>query len=196
LAKKMVKHAWRPFCVPSVITSNQGSHFVSTRWTTLCSLMGIRQAYSQAYHHQANGRVERAGQQILEILRKLYAEHKINWVEGLPQVLDRIHDVKGESGLSPYEIFFGRERPLGGMPYKPPKECEDSKQFFRRMSKIERLVAEKLNELHEKQTQRINQSRKKLPPLQIGEQILYRPPVNTGEKLDSRWIGPVVVKLR
>ena len=82
--------------------------------------MGVRQAYSQAYHHQANGRVERAGQQILEILRKLNAEQKINWVEALPQVLDRIHDVKGESGFSPYQILFGRERPLAGIPYTPP----------------------------------------------------------------------------
>ena len=61
LAKMMVKDYWRPFGIPSVISSDQGSHFISTWWTTLCSLLGIRQAFSQAYHHQANGRAERAG---------------------------------------------------------------------------------------------------------------------------------------
>ena len=103
--------------------------------------MGIRQAYSQAYHHQANGRVERAGQQVMEILRKLYADERINWVEALPRVVDRIHDVKGESGYSPYEILFGRERPLAGHPYAPPKECEDAIAFFAHMQDIDKKVA-------------------------------------------------------
>jgi hypothetical protein len=97
LAKQMVKQHWRPFGIPSIISSDQGSHFVSAWWRNLCASLGIRVAYAQAYHHQANGRVERAGQQIMEILRKMHTDKK-NWVEALPQVVYRIHDVKGESG--------------------------------------------------------------------------------------------------
>ena len=141
LAKEMLKYQWRPFGVPSVISSDQGSHFVSTWWQTLCSLLGIRQAFSQAYHHQANGRVERAGQQIMEVLRKFHVDEKINWVEALPQTLDRIHDVMGESGLSPNEIQFGRQRPLPAIPYSPPKECEDAQHFFQRMQNIDEKVS-------------------------------------------------------
>ena len=72
ITKYMVNFQWRPFGVPFIISSDQGSHFVNTWWQNMCALMGIRQAFSQAYHHQANGRVERAGQQIMEILRKLF----------------------------------------------------------------------------------------------------------------------------
>ena len=196
LAKLMVRQQWRPFGVPSIVSSDQGSHFVSTWWTTLCSLLGIRQAFSQAYHHQANGRVERAGQQLLEILRKMHAEHKVNWVEALPQVIDRIHDVKGESGLSPYHILFGRERPLAGIPYTPPRECEDAQQFFHRMSEIDKQVADILNRTHEHQARRVNQGRKDMCPLKVGDQVWYKRPENSGEKLDSRWVGPGVVKAR
>jgi len=84
----------------------------------------------------------------------------MNWVEALPQVLDRIHDVPGESGLSPYQILFGRERPLAGIPYSPPRECEDACQFFKRMEEIDRQVAEVLNEVHAAQARRVNQGRK------------------------------------
>jgi len=118
LAKEVVKHQWRPSGIPSIISSDQGSHFTSAWWRNMCELLGIRLAYAQAYHHQANGRVKRAGQQVMEVLRKLQVEEKINWVEALPQVIDRIHDVKGDSGLSPCEIFFGRPRPLAEIPYK------------------------------------------------------------------------------
>ena len=196
LARKMIRDHWRPFGIPSVISSDQGSHFVSTWWQNLCSLLGIRQAFSQAYHHQANGRAERAGQQILEIPRKLYAESKSNWVEALPQVLDRIHDVRGESGFSPYEILFGRVRPMAGIPYTPPRECEDAQKFFHRMNEIDLQVAEILNRTHKTQAERINKNRKELPPFQPGETIWYKRPENSGEKLDSRWIGPGVVKAR
>jgi hypothetical protein len=196
LAKAMVQYQWRPFGVPAVISSDQGSHFVSTWWQNLCSVLGIRQAFSQAYHHQANGRAERAGQQIMEILRKLHTDEKINWVEALPQVVDRIHDVKGESGLSPYQILFGRERPLSGVPYEPPKECEDALQFFRKMQDIDKKVSEALNRQHEIQAKRVNLSRKEMEPIEIGTQVWYKRPENSGEKLDTRWIGPGLVKSR
>ena len=65
LAKLMVRYFWRPFGIPAIISSDQGSHFISAWWQNLCSLLGVRQAFSQAYHHQANGRVERAGQQVM-----------------------------------------------------------------------------------------------------------------------------------
>ena len=108
VARSMLKNMWRPFGIPSVITSDQGSHFVNTWWETMCAKLGIRQAFSQAYHHQANGRAEVAGQQIMELLRKLNAKEAINWVEALPQVLDRYHDMPGVSGYSPYQILLGR----------------------------------------------------------------------------------------
>jgi hypothetical protein len=92
--------------------------------------LGIRQAYAIAKHHQANGKAKMAGQQIMERLRKIQIQDKINWVGSLPAVLDRIHDIPGETGLSPYQILFGRDRPLINIPYQPPRECEDAQQFF------------------------------------------------------------------
>ncbi len=121
VAKAMVKNQWRPFGVPSLILSDQGSQFVGSWWKTLCALLGIRHAVSQAYHHRANGRAERAGQQLFERLKRIQIEAKICWVEAMPQVLDRLHDTPGEGGLSPYQILFGRERPLAAIPYTPRK---------------------------------------------------------------------------
>ena len=133
VAQTMLLYGWRPFGIPSIISSDQGSHFTGSWWKYMCSHFGIRQAFSHAYHHHANGRAEVAGQQVMEILCKMHVEKKVCWVEALPQVLDKIHDTKGEGGLSPYEILFGRTRPLAGVPYHPPKECENSKEFFTRM---------------------------------------------------------------
>ena len=60
-------------------------------------------------------------------------EQGINWVEALPRALRYIQDCKGESGLSPYEIIFGRLRPLEGVDYEPRKEAQDATDFLTRM---------------------------------------------------------------
>ena len=69
VAQAMLEHQWRPFGIPSVITSDQGSHFVNSWWQHMCGVLGIRHAVSHAYHHRANGRAERAGQQVIEKCR-------------------------------------------------------------------------------------------------------------------------------
>ena len=152
----MMNKQWSIFCAPQVISSHCASHFVSAWFQTMAASLGIRQNFSHPYHHQANGRVEMAGQQVQEILRKLNAEMGINWVEALLTVLSKIHDAPGELGLSPYQIVFGRERTLPNIPYQPPHDCEDARNFFQRVKEIDERVARILNEKHEKLAERVN----------------------------------------
>ena len=85
VALDMLDRAWGPFGIPSVVTSDRGPQFAGAWWMTMCAGLGVRVAFSQAYHHQANGRAEAAGRQLRVMLRKLNAEEQgINWVEALP----------------------------------------------------------------------------------------------------------------
>ena len=106
--------------IPSIITSGQGPQFTGKFFAALCGLMGIRQAFTQAYGAQANGRAERAGRQILYRLSKLNVPGGVNWVEALPKVLEQHHGAEGESGIPPCNIIFGRYKHRAGLPYQPP----------------------------------------------------------------------------
>ena len=130
----------------------------------MCARLGIRQDYSQAYRPQANRRAEGAGKTLLSILRKLNAKERINWVEALPRVLRMYHDMVGESGLSPFQIVFGRERNLAGVPYEIPRECEGAEVFFARMGEVDKTVAKVLNEAHQKEAAKVNPHRAAPPP--------------------------------
>ena len=196
VAKAMLQHQWRPFGIPSVITTDQGSQFANTWWQTMCATLGIRHAFSQAYHHRANGRAEMAGQQLMEVLRKIHVEEKISWVEALPIALDRIHDTQGRTGLTPYQILFGRDRPLANVPYIPARECQDAMDYFQRMRKVEETVARVINQKHQKELERLNQAWRNPEPLKPGDKVWYRRPEGSGEKTDTRWIGPAVVRSR
>ena len=105
VALAMVQHQWRPFGVLSVITSDQGSQFVGSWWQTLCGALGVRFAFSQAYNHRANGRAEKAGQQIFERLRRERFEQGLTWVDVLPQLLDRIHYTPARGRSLPKRIW-------------------------------------------------------------------------------------------
>ena len=194
IAKLMLQHQWRPFGIPSIISSDQASIFTGGWWKTMCAKLGIRHAYAQSYNHRSNGRVERAGQELIERMRKLAVEEKVNWVAALPRVLDRYHDTPNVSGLSPYEILFGRPRPIAHRPYSPPVDCEDANKFFQRIYEQDLKIAKVLNGLHDKETSRFNVQFKNFDDLEIMTPVWYRRPENTGDKLDGRWTGPCVVR--
>ena len=93
---------------------------------------GVRVAYGQAYHHQANGRAEAAGQQVTRCSRKIIADEEeegVAWLDLLPKALRFIHDMPGEGELSPYEVF-GRHRPLAHLPYFLEKPAPDAVAFM------------------------------------------------------------------
>ena len=136
--------------MPAVITSDRGPQFRGQWWRTMCARLGIRMAYSQSYRAQSNGRAERAGQSLIDALRKVHAEEAVPWVEALPRVLRVFHNTPGESGLSPFQILFGRERFEAGAPLEEERECEPAGQFFQRMEEVDETVARALNQLHAK----------------------------------------------
>jgi hypothetical protein len=194
---KAMYHQWDMFGVPAVVASDRGSQFTSAWWQTLCAALGVRWAYGQAYHHQANGRAEVAGQRIMNVLSKLVTDITVpeaSWVTLLPKALRHLHDAPGESGYSPYEIVFGRHRPLQGLPRDPPREAEDATDFLDRMQNITLKVAEKLNKTHEKRWKQINAKRRDPPPLAVGAKVWYRPEPQPGtDKLAPKWKRGVVL---
>ena len=121
-AHLLIDTSWGEMGLPSIVTSDKGSQFVYQWFATTCARLGIRQAFSQAYHHQANGRAEVGGRILKDTLRALLVGKGINWVEALPRALRIIHDTPDPTtGLTPYEILFGRPRSLATLPWDPHK---------------------------------------------------------------------------
>lgn len=181
---------WRFFGVPSFITTDRGPHFVGAWWETMCNCIGAKMQYAQAYRHRTNGRAEMAGQQLMEILRKLQNEERLTWVEMLPMVVDKLHDVPGITGLSPYEILFGRDRPTANIPFPQQRQCDSALRFFHQQKSKDERVARILNGIHAKAVERYNASQKTPEVFEIGDTVWFKRPENSGNKLDTRWIGP------
>ena len=196
-AHLILENGWDIFGIPAVITSDRGPQFVGQWWRTMCARVGIRHAFSQAYRPQANGRAEIAGKTLKNLMRKVWEEHAINWVEALPRILRMYHDMPGESGHSPFQIMFGRDRHLPGVPLPLAHECEEATQFFDRMKDLDRKVSDLLNAQHATEINRANASRVARAPLKPGDWVwVLRPKAGVATKLDSWWVGPVPVQRR
>ena len=186
-AHLMLYDGWNLFGVPSIITSDQGPQFVGSWWKTMCRRLGIRQAFSQAHRPQANGRAEVAGRQLIMVLRKLHAEKAVNWVEALPHALRLLHDVSGPSGFTPYQIVFGRDRNLGGIPRRGSEKGEEAEDFFDRMRQLDREVAGVLDALHQKEKDRVNQDRRASHPYRVGQLVWVARPKQVGGNKIQTW---------
>ena len=190
-AHLILDHGWNEVGVPSLITTDQGIQFTGQYWRTICHRLGIRHAYSQAHRPNGNGRAEKAGGQLISVLRKINAEKNINWVEALPLALTKYHDAPGPLGYSPHNIVFGRERNLAGIPYTPNRECEEARDFMDQRAEIDRLLSDQLNEAHQNQADYYNSRRRDRRTFTVGEKVwLIRPKKVGGNKIKSWWTGP------
>ena len=184
-AHLLLDGGWGEVAIPSHVTSDQGTQFVSSYFRTICARLGTRQAFSQAYRPQANGRAEVAGRTVVSALRKLQADHEVNWVESLPRVLRLRHDLPDpEIGLSPYQLVFGRERPMGGLPYSLPRAHTEAEEFLDGMEQIDKFAPGILRKSLEAQEQTAN--RKRLQTLfghKVGDWVfVHRPTAFVGQK--------------
>ena len=99
--------------------------------------------------------------------------------------------------MSPYEIVFGRHRPMAGLPYRPERAAEDAVQFLDKMGRVDKEIAAKLNEQHAKRAAAMNAKRREPPPLEVGRKVWYRPEPQPGrDKLEPTWKGPGTVRER
>ena len=197
-AHLLLDRGWEPFGIPTTVHSDRGPQFVGKWFATMCARLGIQVSTSQPHRPRANGKAERAGQQLLSVLQKLHIEGELNWVQALPRALRIFHDTVGVAGLSPYNILFGRDRGVQGIPYTPQRFSEDSQDFFDRMEAQDRKIAELLEGEHRKILARDNQAKTPREPFEVGDLVwLARAPSLSSEaKVEPRWTGPLEISKR
>jgi len=113
VADAFVKTWIARFGTPVQITTDRGTQFSSSTWTSLCTKLGIHHILTTAYHPQSNGMVERSHRQLKNSLRARLAGHE--WTDHLPWVLLGLRAApKEDSNISSAELVFGTPLTLPG----------------------------------------------------------------------------------
>ena len=94
-ARLFLRNCVALFGLPHEIMSDN-DHLISSKFMqTLCSMSGVSQHTSIAYHPQGNGRAETAVRSVVDILRKTLTAFPRAWEQALPWALWQLNDLPG-----------------------------------------------------------------------------------------------------
>ena len=161
------------------------------------ALLGVHHLRARVYDHRALP-AERAGRNLIHILRKILATEKdYNWLETFYCVLRRYHQTKNYTELSLIELVFGREKMGPGPVMYDPRQCYDPSQWFERIKELDSKWIQAKVESQADWWKLKNQARTQGEPVENGQQVWLRKSDETlsdDNKLLPLWEGPFQVK--
>ena len=103
LAKLFVLHGFSKHGVPSHVTSNHGTEFVSTFFCSLSKVLDMKLHFTYGYHPEGNGWTECTSQTLEQYLRVYCNYQQSNWSDLLPIAEFAYNNTSNAmTGLSPF----------------------------------------------------------------------------------------------
>lgn len=177
VAQELVNNWLLKFGVPKSIITAQGTNFMSDLFKQLCHLLRVRKLRTSPLHPQANGRTERVYRTIGEMLSHYVNQQGTDWDTYLPYVLAAYNSQTHDStGLTPYEIVYGRKMPSPFEIIKPRKGKNG--EAVRRFAKTMHEVWQRVIKANTRALERQEQSTKhaSLPEYRIGQWVMLSTP--------------------
>lgn len=108
-AVKVLLHEIIPrFGMPQGLQSDNGPAFKAAVTQGVSRALGIQYNLHCAWRPQSSGKVEKTNDIIKRYLRKLSQETHLPWPDLLPLAMIRVRNNPKISGLSPFEMLYGR----------------------------------------------------------------------------------------
>ena len=103
LAKLFVLHVFSKHGVPSHVTSNHGTEFVSTFFRSLSKVLDMKLHFTSGYHPEGDGQTEHANQTLEQYLQVYCNYQQSNWSDLLPIAEFAYNNAPNAmTGLSPF----------------------------------------------------------------------------------------------
>ena len=146
LAKLFILHVFSKHGVPSHVTSDRGSEFVSRFFRSLASALDMRLHFTSGYHPEADGQTERTNQTLEQYLRMYCNYQQDNWSELLPLAEFAYNNTSSATtGISP---FFANKGYHPSVTIHPEKEVASSyaKDFVVNLQELHTFLKEQITE--------------------------------------------------
>ncbi|KAF8757305.1 hypothetical protein RHS01_04137 [Rhizoctonia solani] len=109
LADLFITHVWKLHGLPVKTVSDQGTTFTGKFLRALYQRLGVKPAFSSAYHPESDGQTERVNQFIEFYLRSYVAADHSDWATWLPLAEYAYNNAKHTAtGKTPFELIYGR----------------------------------------------------------------------------------------
>ena len=103
LAKLFVQHIFAKHGVPTHVTSDRGSEFVSRFFRSLGTVLDMCLYFTSGYHPEADGQTEQVNQTLKQYLQYYISYQQDNWVTLLPLAKFAYNNSPSKTtGVSPF----------------------------------------------------------------------------------------------
>jgi putative transposase len=196
--KFLVEDVMLKFGIPKEIITDNGTHFISSLFSSLTKMMGCCHIKISPYHAQANGQCERFNGTFLPKVLALTNEEKTNWDDKLLPVAFSYNNTQhAVTKFTPFELMFGRECRVPADPINDIHEPMTSVYAIEMKKYINfaKIIARKNIEKNQQEMKLRYDTNRQNPVYKVGDKVLVfnQHPTN---KLAPKYIGPYSVVKR
>jgi len=194
LACLFVTHGFSKHRVPSYVTSDRSSEFVSHFFRSLGTALDMRLHFTSGYHPEANGQVEQTNQTLEQYLRIYCNYQQDNWSELLPLAEFVYNNApSATTGVSP---FFANKGYHPNLLVYPERDIASSRarDFVVDLDELQGTLKKEITKA-QMQYQPSADSREQQPlDFQVGQPVFvksqYFQITRPSKKLSEKYLGP------
>lgn len=194
LAQLFVIHVFSKHGVPSHVTSDRGSEFVSRFFRSLGAALGMDLHFTSGYHPEADGQTERINQILEQYLRIYCGYQQDDWHLLLPLAEFCYNNTPHSStGVSP---FFANKGYHPSLTVNTDLELASARarNYVTNLDALHSSLRDNLAEAQKRYQGPADARRKTPPKLRIGDQVFVKAhfikTTRPSKKLSEKYLGP------
>ena len=197
LADLFVTHVFSKHGVPSHVTSDRGSEFVSHFFRSLGKALDMRLHFTSGYHPEGDGQTERVNQTLEQYLRIYCNYQQDNWSRLLPLAEFAYNNAPNvTTGVSP---FFTNKDYNPAISVYPERDLTSARarEYAVDLDKLHAALRTTIAEAQVRYQRQADKHRLPAPDFKVGDQVYVRAEhirsTRPAKKLSEKFLGPYTI---
>lgn len=200
LADLFVLHVFSKHGVPSHVTSDRGSEFVSHFFRSLGTALDMRLHFTSGYHPEGDGQTERVNQTLEQYLRVYSNYQQDNWSRLLPLAEFAYNNApNATTGISP---FFANKGYNPAITVHPERDLTSARarEFTVDLDELHAALRQHIADAQLRYQAQADKHRLPAPDFKVGDQAYVRAEnirtTRPTKKLAEKFLGPYTIIAR
>jgi len=197
LAKLFLLHVFSKHGVPTHVTSDRGTEFVSHFFRSLRKALDMRLHFTSSYHPEGDGQTERSNQTLEQYLRIYCNYQQDNWVDLLPLAEFAYNNApSATTGVSP---FFANKGYHPNISVYPERDMTSAwaRDYTVDLELLHQYLREEMANAQLRYQGPADAKRTPAPDFKVGEQVYvkakYFRSTRPSKKLSEKNLGPYTI---
>ena len=194
LAQLFILHVFSKHGVPSHVTSDRGSEFVSNFFRSLGKALDMKLHFTSGYHPQADGQTERMNQTLEQYIRVYCNYQQDNWSHLLPLAEFAMNNApSATTGISP---FFANKGYHPNLTIHPDRDLSSAsaRELVTDLDELHRELRQVIADSQARYQKSADKHRLPAPNYKIGDEVFvlakFIKSTRPSKKLSEKYHGP------